>query len=132
VVKDDPEAQAKLPEVMKEEMGIAGNGSNQKRSYSTSARRMAQESQQHSEGIDSMDAALVKFNSTMAEGLQYPNAGFGHKFPVPDIAQMRRTDHLKKRYDPVVEQVTKSIMRHGKLSKAQAVSTPKSLLLYTF
>jgi hypothetical protein len=53
--------------------------------------------------------------------LQYPDAGFGHKYALPDISAMSRHDNLKKRYDPVVEQMTKSIMRHGKLAKAQNV-----------
>jgi len=33
---------------------------------------------------------------------------------------MTKLDNFKKRYDPVVDQVTKSIMRDGKLSKAQS------------
>ena len=57
----------------------------------------------------------------MPISLQYPDAGFGHKFALPDISKMRRHDNMKRRYDPVVEQVTKSLMRHGKLAKAQNV-----------
>lgn len=53
--------------------------------------------------------------------LQYPDSGFGHKFALPDITTMSRHDNLKKRYDPVVDQLTKSLMRHGKLAKAQNV-----------
>lgn len=54
-------------------------------------------------------------------GLDYPDAGFGHKFVLPDIQGMTKLDNFRKRYDPVVDQVTKSIMKHGKLSKAQSV-----------
>jgi len=57
----------------------------------------------------------------MIYGMEYPDAGLGHKFPLPDIESISRLDHLKRRYDPVVEQVTKSIMRDGKLSAAQKV-----------
>lgn len=57
----------------------------------------------------------------MPTTLQYPDAGFGHKYALPDISTMSRQDNLKKRYDQVVEQMTKSIMRHGKLAKAQNV-----------
>ena len=53
--------------------------------------------------------------------MEYPDAGPGHKFPLPDVSDVSRLDHLKRRYDPVVEQVTKSIMRDGKLSVAQKV-----------
>jgi hypothetical protein len=58
---------------------------------------------------------------TMPVDMQYPDAGFGHKFALPDITTMSRHDNLKKRYDPVVDQVMKSLMRHGKLAKAQNV-----------
>ncbi len=46
--------------------------------------------------------------------------GEGHKFGLPE-APLARTDHLKKRYDPVIEQLTKALMRNGKLSAAQRV-----------
>jgi len=69
----------------------------------------------------SAEAELVKFENTRAEGLDYPDAGLGYKFPLPNVADIPRTDHLKRRYDAVVDQVTKSIMRDGKLSRAQAV-----------
>lgn len=46
--------------------------------------------------------------------------GEGHKFGLPE-APLARTDHLKRRYDPVVDQLTKGLMRSGKLSYAQRV-----------
>jgi hypothetical protein len=46
--------------------------------------------------------------------------GKGHKFGLPE-APLTRTDHFKRRYDPVVEQFTKALMRDGKLSAAQRV-----------
>jgi hypothetical protein len=46
--------------------------------------------------------------------------GEGHKFGLPE-APLARTDHLKRRYDPVVDQLTKKLMRSGKLSYAQRV-----------
>lgn len=96
---------------MKDEMQSPGSG--QKRSYSTSARRLA-------------TAEMVQSQSQISEngliqGMEYPDAGPGHKFPLPDVSDVSRLDHLKRRYDPVVEQVTKSIMRDGKLSIAQKV-----------
>jgi len=64
---------------------------------------------------------MVRFEETRVVGLEYPDAGFGHKFPLPDIRKFTKTDNFKKRYDPVVEQVTRSLMKDGKLSQAQAV-----------
>jgi len=99
----------KVPQVMKEDMQSAGSG--QKRSYSTSARRLASAEVTQSQISD----------AGMVLGMEYPDAGPGHKFPLPDVSSVSRLDHLKRRYDPVVEQVTKSIMRDGKLSVAQKV-----------
>jgi len=90
----------------------SSNNSNPRgsRSFSTSANRRATDME-----VSSADA------DTMPVDMQYPEAGFGHKFALPDIAKVSRYDNLKKRYDPVVDQVTKSLMRHGKLTKAQNV-----------
>ncbi|RMZ85064.1 hypothetical protein DV738_g341, partial [Chaetothyriales sp. CBS 135597] len=63
----------------------------------------------------------VQFQGTRAEGLQYPNAGPGHKFPLPDTSALKITDHLRRRYDPVIDQMTKSIMRDGKLSNVSMI-----------
>jgi len=91
-------------------MQAAGSGG-QKRSYSTSARRLA--------GADLVQSQIS--DNGMVLGMEYPHAGPGHKFPLPDVSSVSRLDHLKRRYDPVVEQFTKSIMRDGKLSVAQKV-----------
>jgi hypothetical protein len=47
----------------------------------------------------------------------------GHKFQLPDLP-LKPLSNRKERYDPVVTQVTKLIMEHGKLSAAQRVSPP--------
>jgi len=78
------------------------------RSYSTTARRPA-------------EVATVDFVETQALGLEYPDAGVGHKFPLPDTTKWNKTNNFKRRYDPVLEQLTKMLMRHGKLSRAQSV-----------
>lgn len=101
------------PEVLKQKLKENSNSSpSGSRSFSTSARRKA------------TDAGMVQFQDTRAVGLEYPGAGFGHKFPLPNFFKFAKTDNFKKRYDPVVEQVTRSLMRHGKLSQAQAVGNP--------
>ncbi|KAK5944138.1 hypothetical protein PMZ80_003419 [Knufia obscura] len=119
ILQRDNVSPDKVPQVMKDEMQSPGSG--QKRSYSTSARRLA-------------TAEMVQSQSQISEngliqGMEYPDAGPGHKFPLPDVSDVSRLDHLKRRYDPVVEQVTKSIMRDGKLSIAQKnMSTILSIL----
>lgn len=44
----------------------------------------------------------------------------GHKFGIPPKT-LPPQSHLRKRYDPLVEQVTNLIMRHGKKATAQKV-----------
>lgn len=124
ILKRDKDFQDKAPEVLKQEMNTG-----QKRSYSTSARRLSEGALESSSGgSDVMPPSMlqsVQFDGTRANGLQYPDAGLGHKFPLPDMDNWKNTDHLRRRYDPVVDQVTKAIMRDGKLSVAQKVS-PKT------
>lgn len=50
----------------------------------------------------------------------------GHKFGLP-ILPLARSNHLKHRYDPVVNQVTNLIMQHGKKSVAQRVCSWTSI-----
>lgn len=45
----------------------------------------------------------------------------GHKFGLPELP-LPSQKHAKHRYDPIVEQVTKLIMKDGKLGKAHRVS----------
>ena len=68
------------------------------------------------------DAALSQLQM-IAYGLNpLDPASEGHKYGLPDLPLPSETT-LKNRYDPVVVQVTKLIMRDGKLSKAQRVRT---------
>lgn len=111
VLERDKDAQKNAPTVIKEGTD-SQNGVGQKRSYSTSARRLAV--------LAEVEDTLIT-QTGMVKGVDYPDAGPGHKFPLPDLSELSRLDHLKRRYDPVVDQVTKSLMRHGKLSVAQKV-----------
>ncbi|KAK4937380.1 hypothetical protein LTR10_021989 [Elasticomyces elasticus] len=110
ILQRDKDAQDKAPKVLKQD--IKNNQStgtpSGTRSFSTSARRPAE-----------VASEMVSFEDTRVMGLEYPDAGFGHKFALPDISSWQKSDNMKKRYDPVVQQVTRSLMRHGKLSKAQ-------------
>ena len=108
MMKRDPEAQKNAPEVMKKDFTP-----NQKRSYSTSTQRRTEATELVSQsGGDILPIEMI-----------YPDGGFGHKFPLPDVSSISKTGKLRKRYDPVVDQVTKQLMRHGKLSQAQKVSS---------
>lgn len=46
----------------------------------------------------------------------------GFKFGLPDLP-LPENGNLHKRYDPVVDQVTNLLMKHGKLSAAQRVGS---------
>lgn len=47
----------------------------------------------------------------------------GHKFPLPELP-LAPFSNRKERYDPIVDQVTNLMMKHGRLSAAQRVSGP--------
>jgi small subunit ribosomal protein S7 len=119
IFQRDKDAQDKAPEVLKQQMNskksTTPSGS---RSFSTSARSRL-EAEMTPAAAD-VPADIVQFQDTRAVGLEYPDAGFGHKFSLPDLSKFAKTHNFKKRYDPVVDQVTKSLMRDGKLSRAQA------------
>jgi small subunit ribosomal protein S7 len=108
IIERDKDAQEKAPDVIKEE--INSEQSTGEQSQSVRSRQPLKAT------------TPVEFDQTKAIGLDYPDAGLGHKFPLPDTSQWSITDHLRRRYDPVVTQLTRSLMRHGKLSVAQAVS----------
>ena len=50
----------------------------------------------------------------------------GLKFPAPE--SIPRTENFRSRYEPVVEQFTKNLMRDGKLATAQKVYSHSPLL----
>lgn len=54
-----------------------------------------------------------------------PVATIGHKYGLPELP-LPPTSNLHYRYDPVVNQVTNLLMKHGKLSAAQRVGSSVS------
>ena len=105
----DEKAQDKAPQVVQDDLNTPKpKGS---RSYSTSARRL-------------QDPTLVTIEDTeiVPEGAKWPIPAL----PLPPNA------NLKYRYDPVVQQVTNLLMKHGKLSVAQRVrsSVPRFKICY--
>ncbi|KAF2488429.1 ribosomal protein S7 [Lophium mytilinum] len=101
IVKDDKEAQEKLPKVMQD--SIKSSGPKGSRSFSTSAIRR----DFHTEGL--IQAEMPPPLATMPPGVKFGLP----TLPVPADA------HLKYRYDPAVKLFTNLIMEHGKLSVAQ-------------
>lgn len=52
----------------------------------------------------------------------------GHKFPLPELP-LAPFSNRKERYDPIVDQVTNLMMKHGRLSAAQRVGHTLSLCI---
>ncbi|KAF1911074.1 ribosomal protein S7 domain-containing protein [Ampelomyces quisqualis] len=105
IVKGDKAAQEKLPKVMKDKLKANANAAPKgSRSYST----MTTQS-----GTSGLDMGLVHVHSAS----KVPLAP-GLKFEMPSLP-LPKDGHVKHRYDPVVEQVTNLLMRHGEKSVAQ-------------
>ena len=85
------------------------------RSFSTSVRRSSEEFATTSPAGETEPPPPMTFRD-----ITHEMGGEGHKFGLPEVP-LKRTDNFKRRYDPVVEQLTKALMRHGKLSVAQRV-----------
>jgi small subunit ribosomal protein S7 len=68
-------------------------------------------------GSSGLDMGLIDLQSAI-NLFQTP----GLKFEMPSLP-LPKDGHVKHRYDPVVEQVTNLLMRHGEKSVAQSVSS---------
>ncbi|RAL09820.1 mitochondrial 37S ribosomal protein uS7m [Aspergillus homomorphus CBS 101889] len=112
ILQRDKNAQKHAPKVMQDQM----KNQSGKRSFSTSARRM--ESGLESTNFDDASAAMVA-NMVAAVNEQAAELHFGEglKFEKPTKA-MAKTDNFRSRYDSLLEQFTKQLMRDGKLTKA--------------
>lgn len=110
VVKGDKKAEEKLPKVMKDQLksktSAVPKGA---RSYSTITAPTG--------GDSAFDMGLVSFTSPPAAATP---AVPGLKYEMP-VLPLPKDGHVKHRYDPVVDQVTNLLMRHGKKSIAQRV-----------
>lgn len=117
VVKGDKAAQEKLPKVMKDDLK-ASKPSNS-RSYSTSAIR--QQDLSSVPPSELVDIAIVESGTSLMQNptTQQP-ADAGHKFGLPTLPIPPRAN-LHHRYEPIVEQLTGLLIRHGKKGVAQRV-----------
>jgi len=64
--------------------------------------------------------ALGQMENIAAGGHGSDPVTIGHKYGIPELP-LASNLNLKRRYDPVVNQVTNLIMKHGKKSVAQRV-----------
>ncbi|KAH6605714.1 hypothetical protein Trco_004867 [Trichoderma cornu-damae] len=71
---------------------------------------------EEAEAVLAKSEAAMEPQSMLAVGAQEQNAG--HKFGLPKKPYPDGF-HVKKRYHPVLEQITRLLMRHGELSVAQ-------------
>lgn len=95
-----------MQDALKSKSNSAPKGS---RSYSTTTTPIS------GHGSGGFDMGLMSFTSPPTAP-EIP----GLKFDMP-VLPLPKDGHLKHRYDPVVDQVTNLLMRHGKKSVAQRV-----------
>ncbi|QSS66075.1 30S ribosomal protein S7 [Histoplasma capsulatum] len=113
ILKRDKDALKNAPKVLRDQLSSSSSSSSSgSRSFSTSARSRQLHMNQISP-VGENDALIAaaterKYDQARREGL---------KFDVPET--LPRSEHLKHRYDPLLDQFTKMLMRHGKLSAAQ-------------
>ncbi|KAI5789012.1 ribosomal protein S7 domain-containing protein [Geopyxis carbonaria] len=105
VLQRDPKAMKNAPTIIKNE--IPGS----KRQYSTVN-------------------APVEPPKPIDEVIVHAGIPHGAKFPLPDLP-LPSTAHLRRRYAPIVEQVTNLIMRDGKKASAQSTMTEVLAILRT-
>jgi small subunit ribosomal protein S7 len=70
--------------------------------------------------VSETDKALAELGLPAVDGDAVGEYGDGLKFGAPE-RPLGAQDHLKRRYHPVLEQLTRLLMRNGKLSVAQRV-----------
>jgi small subunit ribosomal protein S7 len=95
---------------MKDKLKAAASNSAPKgsRPYSTTTTSIT--------GGGGLDMGLIDFNPSAVASPVVP----GVKFGLPSLP-LPKGSHVKHRYDPVVDQVTNLLMRHGQKSVAQRV-----------
>jgi len=97
ILERDSEAKRKAPEIMKEKASSpAPKGT---RAYSTTSSQCM--------GLEARVGEAIPITP-------------GHKHNLPTLP-LDRTDRMRKRYDPVIAQMTNLLMEDGKLSAAQAI-----------
>ncbi|KAK2811263.1 hypothetical protein FQN50_002360 [Emmonsiellopsis sp. PD_5] len=121
ILKRDKDALKNAPKVLRDQMAAAAAASSKpsgSRSFSTSARLRESIFKQDAAAGEDPSVAAVRDMIAEATGGKIQEAeSKGYKFDIPD--KLPRSEHLKHRYDPMLDQFTKMLMRDGKLSAAQ-------------
>jgi ribosomal protein S7 len=113
ILRRDKDALKYAPKVMQEQMlGLKGS-----RSYSTSATLRRQGLSGSASTQEDPSIAIVA-NMIAQVSREVEERPPGLKFDMP-TTPLPKTENMRRRYDPLVEQFTKLLMRHGKLSVAQ-------------
>ncbi|KAL4918294.1 ribosomal protein S7 domain-containing protein [Aspergillus aurantiobrunneus] len=118
ILARDKEAQKHAPKVFQDQMN-KGPGPSGSRSFSTSARRGQLEKQGDDNGAmsEAEQAAMLEAMISQVSQETEQLLPEGLKFEAPET--IPRTENFRHRYEPVVEQFTKNLMRDGKLAVAQ-------------
>lgn len=111
ILQRDEEGKEKAPEVVKEEMD--GTKASANADMTTFANLLA----------------LGQMENIAAGGHGSDPVTMGHKYGVPGLP-LASNLNFKRRYDPVVNQVTNLIMKHGKKSVAQRVGSSVPTFLF--
>ncbi|PLB41907.1 mitochondrial 37S ribosomal protein uS7m [Aspergillus candidus] len=110
IFKRDTDAQKYAPKVLKDQ----SKGPSGTRSFSTSTRR----TQANLQGNNQMEPAAAMVASMISQvNQQAAELNPGLKFPAPE--SLPRTENFRTRYDTLLDQFTKQLMRDGKLATAQ-------------
>jgi len=122
VVKRDPEAQEKLPKVMKDELKASQStgSTGGKRNFSTSVRRRDLQLVGVNGGVD--EAALIAAaHRSMTGPDAVDESGITLESEVEPLPALRPEDVFTRRYPAIIEQLVGLMMQHGKKAVAQKV-----------
>lgn len=108
ILERTPEGKDKAPQVIKEEINTP--------SKSASSAEVEKTTFAHLLALGQMENIAAGGHGNDAVDIE----SVGHKFGLPALP-LESQNHMKHRYDPLVEQVTNLLMRDGKKSAAQRV-----------
>ncbi|KAK2732657.1 hypothetical protein FQN57_002587 [Myotisia sp. PD_48] len=116
ILKRDKDAFKTMPKVLRDQILSGSNGGGSKRSFSTTARLQQDPLAEPDKTTDAQISNML--TAAGITGLQPEEQLPGFKFAPPTLP-LPRSDRMKRRYEPLVEQFTKLMMKDGKLSLAQ-------------
>ncbi|EAS33961.3 30S ribosomal protein S7 [Coccidioides immitis RS] len=112
ILKRDKDALKNMPKVLRDEIAAKNNSGS--RSFSTYTRQRQQDMQ--NSVVEPSAAAVAEMIAAAGEIATLEKKGYKFDPPSTDLP---RSENLKRRYEPLVDQFTKMLMKDGKLSLAQ-------------